>query len=191
MMKIFSSFTPEVVSIVTHGGVGVIPTDTIYGLVASLHRREAIERIYQLKSRDAQKRVGTTLISDITQLKDIVQTDEPVTSLDVWPGPVSVVFPVTQKYLYAHKGNGTLAFRIPAPIELRSFVSEVGPLATTSANISGNGHSETLQEAIDTFGDSVDFYVDGGDLHGIPPSKIVRFHENGELEVIREGVNGK
>jgi L-threonylcarbamoyladenylate synthase len=76
--------------------------------------------------------------------------------------------------------------RVVAWPPLKSLLEKTGPLLTTSANQPGKPPATTIQEAEAYFGGSVDFYVDGGDLSGRPPSTIIRVVDD-EVEVIRQG----
>jgi L-threonylcarbamoyladenylate synthase len=184
-MNIYQSFSPEVVAALRRGGVGVIPTDTIYGLVAPLFNQSAVERIYDLKNRDGKKRVGTILISDVAQIDEYVDAKTLLRAQTLWPAPMSIEIPIVRGLQYAHRGHGTLAFRMPNNESLLQLIQQTGPLASTSANLAEAVPAETLQDALGTFRAGVDFYVDGGDLSGRPASKIVKLLENGEIEVIR------
>ena len=83
--------------------------------------------------------------------------------------------------------RGSLAVRIPENEALRSLLRETGPLMTTSANKHGGKTAATIAEAQRIFGDSVDFYVDGGDLSNRPPSTIITVDAHGVITVLREG----
>jgi L-threonylcarbamoyladenylate synthase len=186
-MNIYNSFTPDVVTVLTQGGVGVIPTDTIYGIVASLFNQNAVEKMYDLKNRSNDKRVGTILISDITQIEDYVDGTQLLRAQLLWPAPISVELPITHGLHYAHRGNGTLAFRMPDNQALLNLINQTGPLASSSANLADAPPAVTAQEAMSTFRSGVNFYVDGGDLSGRPPSKIVRILDDGTVETLRGG----
>ena len=184
-MQIFKSFTPEVVELLKNGAVGIIPTDTIYGVATCLFNQESVERLYQIKRREKTKPVGTILINDPFQIEHITEPKELRMAQVYWPGPTSVIIPVSHKLDYAHKGYDSLPFRIPAVKELSELIAQTGPLATSSANFSGQPPATTLQDAISNFRELVDFYVDGGDLSLHKPSKIIRFDDSGEVEIIR------
>jgi L-threonylcarbamoyladenylate synthase len=184
-MKVFKELNDEVAELLTTGAVGIIPTDTIYGIVALLNNKPAIERIYAVKKRPENKRVGTTLIAAPNQISSLVKSDLLKLASNHWPG-TSVELPVNDEMFYAHRGNNTLAFRIPKTKALISLVKKTGPLATTSANFSSELPVNTAEEAIERFGDLVDFYVDGGDLSANKPSRIIKILNNGSLEIIRE-----
>lgn len=183
-MKQFSSLLEEVISLLKAGSVGVIPTDTVYGVVALLSDETAVRRIYSVKGHGDNRAVGTILIGDTQQLETVTSPGLVATAAQHWPGAVSVILPVGDRYKYAHRGLNSLAFRLPAAEELRDFLLSTGPLATSSANKSGMPVATTIEEAVQYFGDSVDFYVDGGDLSGRVASKIIKITEAGD-QIIR------
>jgi len=184
-MKIYRSFTPEVIERLKNGQVGVIPTDTIYGVVGRLELQEAVEKIYDLKNRPQDKRVGTSLVANPNQLEKLVSSKNLEKAQKYWPG-VSVEMGVGSNLSYAHKGHGTLAFRVPSQKDLISLLEQTGPLATSSANKAGEPPAVTVERAVMIFGEDVDFYVDGGDLSSKKASKIVRIEPDGKVTIIRE-----
>ncbi len=184
-MQIFTSFTSEAAQLIRQGGIGVIPTDTVYGLVGSLFSETAIERMYVLKNRDVNKPVGTILINDPYFVEHIVDTSILSKAKSYWPNPVSVVIPVVPELHYAHRGMHSLPFRIPDHQALRNFISLTGPLASTSANFAGKSPATTMQEALGYFRSGVDFYIDGGDLSHRKPSTIIELGIDDQPKVIR------
>ena len=175
------------IEILKQGGVGIVPTDTLYGVCASALSKKAVLRIYRLKGRDEGKPF-IILISSIDDLKKfgIKLSPENVAFLDTtWPAQVSVILPCTlAKFSYLHRGKVSLAFRLPASKKLRDFLHATGPLVAPSANPQGLEPAHTIAEAKKYFGDSVDFYMPGGKKEG-KPSKIVSLL-SGELEVLRK-----
>lgn len=184
-MKIFQSFTPEVVELIRNGAVGIIPTDTIYGIVSVLSNKASVSKIYELKNRPAEGKAGTTLIGDVSQIAAFVSPDVLEKAQKYWPGPVSIEMSVGPELSYADRGFGTLAFRIPDNQEILGLLHQTGPLSTSSVNYSGMPPATTVEDALAMFGERVDFYVDGGDLGEREPSGVIRFTEGGEVEVIR------
>lgn len=170
------------------GKIGVIPTDTLYGLVASAMNPEAVERVYRVRGRDEGKPC-IVLIADMSDLDRFgVEPGDPVSRCleEWWPGKVSVVLSCPgERFAYLHRGTGAIAFRLPGDDALRSLLREAGPLIAPSANRQGELPATTVAEAEAYFGDDADFYVDGGALSG-EPSTVVKF-EDGKLTVIREG----
>lgn len=156
-----------------NGSVGVLPTDTLYGLVASALNPEAVDRVYRLKRRDDGK-ASIILIGDLKQLDlfGISETDKHRAS-NYWPGPVSLVLACPDESLkYLHRGSDSLAFRLPANQILWEFLEKSGPLIAPSANLEGHPPAASVDEARDYFAHEIDFYVEGGELEGKPSNLI-------------------
>ena len=167
------------------GAVGVMPTDTLYGVVCSAANGAAVQRLYALKSR--QIKPGTIVAANIDQLVELGIPRRYLTAVSqYWPGPISVVIPAGAAFNYLHQGKGSLAMRIPSDESFRDFLRQSGPLLTTSANIPGEEPASTIEDARRYFGSTVDFYVDGGNLSGREPSTIIRIIDDA-VEVIRQG----
>jgi L-threonylcarbamoyladenylate synthase len=179
----------ENIEILKKGGVGVIPTDTIYGLVGSVFSPEAVKRISELKKR-ADNKAFIVLISSISDLDlfGIILTDKTKDFLNkFWPGKVSVeIFSNLPKYRYLRNPDSTNAFRLPNKKDLIELLKEVGPLVAPSANISYQPPAKNILEAKKYFGNNVDFYEDGGELDS-EPSTLVRIVGD-KVEVLRQGV---
>lgn len=186
-MQIFDTTDdPELVNLLLAGGVGVLPTDTVYGLVGCVLNRAAVERMYGLKPRARQP--GTIIAATVGQLESIgFRSDELEKIKNVWPGAISVS--LTSKGVPAYVGtNGErTSVRIPDHDALRRLLAKTGPLMTTSANHPGEPTAVTMADAQHYFGDLIDFYVQGGDLSGRLPSTIVMFNKDGRPEIIRQG----
>jgi L-threonylcarbamoyladenylate synthase len=183
-MNVISTIEEAIASLLA-GGVGVMPTDTVYGLVARAADKAAVKRFYALKHREHKP--GTVVAVSVAQL---VELGLPERYLDrvkhLWPNPLSVEIPLGGNLAYLHQDTGRQAYRVVADERLRPVLAQTGPLVTTSANQPGKSGATNLGEARDYFGDRVDFYVDGGDLSGRAPSTIIRVSDGG-IEVIREG----
>lgn len=177
----------EAIKCLKNGGVGVIPTDTLYGLVGSAYSPKAVERIYELRQRDKDKPC-IILISSIDDLEKFgVHLTLPLRDRleKFWPGKVSIVFPVAnEKFSYLHRGGKSLAFRFPNDKDLIAILKETGPLVAPSANIQSFSPAKTIEDAERYFSTKVDFYQDGGEM-GSLPSKLISFGENGEEIILR------
>lgn len=188
-MVTFKDLGPKIVEILKNGGVGVVPTDTIYGISASALDKKAVERVYSLKGKAEQKPM-IVLVSSPKDLDDFGVRLSIIAKRFLktyWPGRVSVILDCPdKKYEYLHRGTKTLAFRVPAYPELISLLKKTGPLVSTSANPSGREPAESIAQAKKYFDQEMDFYVDIGDL-GSTPSTVARLYEDGGLEIIREG----
>lgn len=175
----------EITSLIAGGAVGVLPTDTVYGLVCSARLPAAANRLYGLKHREHKP--GTIIAASIEQLVELGLKRRYLLPLaEYWPGAVSVVIPCGDELEYLHQGVGSLAVRIPADDKLQKLLEQTGPLLTSSANYPGEPVASTVGQARQYFGDNADFYVDGGDLSDNQPSTIVRIVDDA-IEVLRQG----
>jgi len=205
----------ELVKKIKDGKIGVIPTDTIYGVVTSAFSKKAIMRTYKILKRNPKK----PLIVLIGSIRDLalfnIKIDNATRNIleKLWPGKVSVVLSVpSKKFQYLHRGTKTLAFRVPKKPSLIRLLKYAGPLISTSANPQGFKPATTITEAKKYFGDGVDpvrktgvtrknkllkklyksrlsngvdFYIDGGKIKSLP-STLVEI-KNGRVNVIRKG----
>ena len=185
-MRVFASLEdPEVARLLQGGAVGIIPTDTVYGLVCAAANQSSVERLFRIKHREHNP--GTVLAAHAEQLVDLGLTRRYLQAVErFWPNSISIIIPCADNLDYLHMGMQSLAVRIPADSNLRSFLEKTSVLMTTSANRPGEPVAETVEEAEAYFGESVDFYVDGGALRGRPPSTIIRIIDDA-IEIIREG----
>jgi L-threonylcarbamoyladenylate synthase len=178
----------KLIEAIKKGDIGVLPTDTLYGLVGSAFVQEAVEKIYKLKGRDPKKPC-IILISSVEDLKKFEirvskKTEEILKK--IWPGKVSVIFSVrSKKFAYLHRGTKTLAFRLPKKETLVNFLELSGPLVAPSANRENEKPALNIKKAGKYFGQKVNFYVDDGTLRS-KPSTVVAIKKN-KIVVIREG----
>lgn len=175
----------EAVHSLQDGGVGVMPTDTVYGLVARAADPKAVAKLYALKNRDHKP--GTVIAASVEQLAELGVPKRYLSAVEhLWPNSLSVEIPLGDRLTYMHQDTGRQGFRVVADQKVRAVLEQTGPLVTSSANRPGEPGSVDVQQAIDYFGDKVDFYVDGGDLSGRDPSTIIRVIDDA-IEVIRQG----
>lgn len=187
LSQVTKDLTPIVTALKT-GQIGVLPTDTIYGLVASALSESAVEKLYRLRRRTPTKPF-IILISSIDDLQKfgIELTTFQQNFLDThWPNPLSVILPVPDsKWHYLHRGTKSLAFRLPDKPELVDLLSQTGPLVAPSANLEGQPPANTIEEAKKYFGDQITFYVDAGKLEN-KPSTLITFEKNKPI-ILRQG----
>lgn len=170
---------------IADGTVGVLPTDTVYGLVCSAADEEAVKRLYGLKNRE--QKPGTIIAASIEQLVEMGIKARYLKAVEqFWPNPISIIIPTGLDLGYLHQGKTSLAIRIPSDKPLVDLLERTGPLLTSSANHPGEPEATSIQEAQKYFDDSVDFYVDGGDLSGRKPSTVIRIIDDA-VEVLRQG----
>lgn len=178
----------KLIKTLKNGGIAVIPTDTIYGIVGSALNPKTVERIYKLRKRA----LGKPMIILILSLEDLKKFDIKLTQKQKeflqknWPNPLSVILPVKEeKFKYLHRGKNSLAFRMPKNKNLLKILSEVGPLVAPSANFAGGKPAENISEAKEYFGDSVAIYLDGGQISS-EPSTLVTW-EDDSIKILRQG----
>ncbi|MDQ0895529.1 L-threonylcarbamoyladenylate synthase [Agromyces ramosus] len=147
------------------GELVVIPTDTVYGVAADAFDAKAVARLLDAKGRDRTS-PPPVLIPGIPTLDALAsEVPEPVRRLvaEFWPGGLTVILRAQPSLQWdLGETRGTVALRMPAnPIALE-LLSETGPLAVSSANLSGQPSAVTASNAAEMLGDSVAVYLDGG-----------------------------
>lgn len=184
-MTVFSSVNdPEIIRILSAGGIGVLRTDTLYGIVARADDEEAVRRVYALKGRDDDKS-PIVLIESIEQIYDDLSAEHQAFVARTWPAPISVIIPSTEAPSWIRRGNESVAYRLPAHTELRDLIQATGPLIAPSANPQGMQPAMNLREATYYFGPAVDFYVDGGTIQNREPSQLMRLESDGTVTRLR------
>lgn len=170
------------------GDVVGLPTDTVYGLGVDPLSETGVARLYELKGRPERKPVGL-LAASIAQAREIGEMDRAAENLASmhWPGPLTLV--VTPKVILADwvgdTQTRTVGLRVPDHPTAIALLTETGPLAVTSANLSGEPEAMSDVEARAVFGDGVSIYLEGTAPGGVPSTVVdVTGHR---LVVLREG----
>jgi len=173
------------ITILQDGGVGVLPTGSVYGLMASAYSHSGVEKVYILKNRD-QSKPSIILVSQPSDLEAFgIAPDQIEVTGPYWPGMTSIIFNVPESVPeFLHRGTSSLAFRMPPDEELREILSNTGPLIAPSANPEGQPPATSIEEARVYFDEAVDFYIDGG-VCDDKPSKLIRINDSG-VETLRE-----
>ena len=145
----------QAVRTVQRGGVIILPTDTVYGLGASLRFPVAIERIYKLKKRSRGKPL-VRLIASYKDMEGVLFPSPVVRGLikNYWPGPLTLIFRT--------KTGEKVGYRIPRHRVILEILRKTGPLAVTSANLSGKKSALSVHEIDRRIRDKVDTIVDSG-----------------------------
>ena len=170
----------------------VLPTDTVYGIGVDAFSAKAVQRLLDAKHR-GRDMPPPVLIGEPTLIRALA-VDVPDPAKDLvekhWPGALTVICRI-QPSLRMDLGDaeGTIALRVPDHELAREILRRTGPMAVSSANISGKPAALTCDEAIEQLGDSVAIYLDGGPLQdaGGAPSTIVDFTQNESGQVLRRG----
>jgi L-threonylcarbamoyladenylate synthase len=176
------------------GDLVVMPTDTVYGLAADAFNPAAVQKLVEAKGR-TRAAPPPVLIPGIPTLDALAETvPDEVRELvaKYWPGALTVIV-AAQSSLVWDLGDtkGTVALRMPSNRIALELLSETGPLAVSSANLTGRPPATTTAEAEAMLGDSVAIYLDSG-LGGTVASTIVDAtglgSPEGKLRIVREGV---
>lgn len=165
------------VDILRRGGVVAIPTDTVYGLAASLDHPLAIERIFSIKGRSGTKAIPI-LISDTSVLERLANDLSPAArnlAEHYWPGALTIVVDAAESVPEAIvRGGSTVGLRMPDNADALAIINAAGgALAVTSANRSGGAEARSADEVRIKLGNRVDFVVDGGPSPSAAPSTVV------------------
>ncbi|GIW65554.1 MAG: hypothetical protein KatS3mg094_073 [Candidatus Parcubacteria bacterium] len=132
------------------GAIGVIPTDTIYGICTSAFNKKSVEKIYKLRKRNPKKPC-IILISNLNDLKLFkVQLEnwQKYILKKIWPSRISVILSCkSKKFSYLHRGTETLALRLPKDKFILKILKISGPLIAPSANWEGHESAKTINKA--------------------------------------------
>jgi L-threonylcarbamoyladenylate synthase len=181
----------DALDVLKNGGLVVFPTDTVYGVGASVDRPDAVARLYVAKGRPLERAIPV-LVSGVEaarRLADHVPASASLLMERFWPGPLTVVLPAA-KWLPEEivRDTGGVGVRMPDhPVALELIRQSGGAIATTSANRSGAIETRTAADAAEQIGDRVDLVLDGGESPGGVPSTVVRIEQNGSFTVLRAG----
>lgn len=169
------------------GELIVIPTDTVYGIGCDAFTPEAVRRLLDAKGRGPSA-PPPVLIPGIPTLDALAESvPDQVYKLvkAFWPGALTVIVPARATLTWdLGETHGTVALRMPNNDVALDLLSETGPLAVSSANLTGQPAAGTAQEAFDALGDSVSIYLDGGAVG----SKIASDNERGSTIVDATGL---
>jgi L-threonylcarbamoyladenylate synthase len=157
------------------GGLVAFPTDTVYGVGALAFDAAAVESIYLAKDRPAEKAIPI-LIGDAADLSKVTaEVPEIAARLAArfWPGALTLVTPKHPALPEAVSGTPTVGVRVPDHAAARALLRAAGPMAVTSANISGQASPCTAQEVYAQLGGRIPLILDGGQTPGGTPSTVV------------------
>jgi L-threonylcarbamoyladenylate synthase len=189
MAKIYKDYNEEVLSLLKGGGVGILLTDTLYGIVGRADMQKTVERIYEIKNRPYEKRM-LILAANLNQIENlglVIPQKFRDTLQQAWPERVSVELPISERIPpHLHRGHKIMSARIPPKANLLKLLEQTGPLVAPSANPSGSAPAKNKEEALQYFENLVDFYVDEGEADGAP-STMIGFDDKGEVVVFRKG----
>ena len=189
-------------SAIGRGELVVLPTDTVYGVAADAFNPKAVARLLAAKGRGRQSPPPVLIpgIPTLDALAESVPDEVRALVAAFWPGGLTVILPARASLNWdLGDTNGTVALRMPSNRVVLEILSETGPLAVSSANLTGEPAAMTAQEAQRMLGDSVAIYLDDGEAGADYPaadaatgSTIVDatglLLPDGKLRIVRSGV---
>lgn len=192
LRKSFEKALEVSVKVLNKGGLVVFPTDTVYGLASKYNQNDAIQRIYLVKGREQTKALPV-LISNLDQI-ELISTGLTKTARKLitffWPGALTIILEKRYDLQVPLSMDNSIGIRIPDDPFVRSIVEQVGPLATTSANLSGLNSATNIDQVLKQIGNMVDLVIDGGECSGGIPSTVVDCR-GAEIKILREGIISK
>jgi L-threonylcarbamoyladenylate synthase len=157
------------------GGLVAFPTDTVYGVGVLISNAPAIERIYAVKGRETTKAIPVLLggMDQLEQVSPGVGEKALRLAQHFWPGPLTLVVPRRPELPQELSNLSTVGVRVPDHPGAIRLIQQSGPLATTSANRSGNQNPLTAQDVFEQLGGKIELILDGGKTPGGTPSTVV------------------
>lgn len=176
------------IEILNKDGTVAFPTDTVYGLGAMVFQPKGIERLYQIKERDHSLSIPVLL----GQAEDIeIVADNPGQAVyrlagRFWPGPLTLVIPRRSIIPKQIGPTPTIGVRIPNHPVALNLLQNTGPMAVTSANLSGGENAHTANKVFEQLDGRVDLILDGGMTPGGVPSTVVQM-TGADIKILRAG----
>ncbi|MDK8345747.1 L-threonylcarbamoyladenylate synthase [Brevibacterium sp. UMB1308A] len=179
----------ECARVVRGDGLLVIPTDTVYGIAADAFSPQGVAKLLQAKGRgrDMPPPVLVPRAETVMGLAEAVDSTVMELTARFWPGPLTIICNA-QPSLHWDLGDthGTVGLRMPDHEDTLALLSKVGPLAVSSANLSGEPAAVNVEQAQNMLGERVDIFLDGGEAPGGQSSTIIDM-SGSTPRVLREG----
>jgi len=179
---------PHTLETLKRGGLVAFPTDTVYGVGALAFDALAVESIYAAKDRPVEKAIPI-LIGGPEDLDKIAIEIPPIAAklaARFWPGPLTLVLPKHPDLPSVVSASPTVGVRVPDHPVARALLRAAGPMAVTSANISGQESPRTAREVSRQLNGRIPLILDGGETPGGVPSTVVNCLGT-EPVILREG----
>lgn len=165
----------QAVAVLQRGGLVAFPTDTVYGVGALAFAAEAVQRLYEVKGRSADKAIAVLVAreADLTQVAATLTPSARALALRFWPGPLTLVVPKHPALPEAVSAGSTVGVRQPDHPVAQALLGLSGPLAVTSANLSGQSSATTAEGVLSQLGGRIDLLLDGGQTPGGVASTVI------------------
>jgi len=174
--------------VLNHHGVVAFPTDTVYGLAAQAFDHRTVESLYIVKGRNSQRAIAILIgkLEDLDQVIDGMNKSASKLAAAFWPGPLTLVVPGSKKIPSNLSPTRNVGVRMPDHPVALELLRQAGPLAVTSANLSGGENAVKARDVMRQLKGRLHLIIDGGTTPGGVPSTVVDC--TGEApEILREG----
>jgi tRNA threonylcarbamoyl adenosine modification protein (Sua5/YciO/YrdC/YwlC family) len=151
------------------GDLVVFPTDTVYGIAADAFNPAAVQKLLDAKGRERQAPPPVLVpnFDTVSALAEHITPEIEKLADAFWPGGLTIVVSARPTLAWdLGETNGTVALRMPDHELVREFLTETGPLAVSSANLTGKPAAVTAAEAREQLGDRISVYLDTGESSG-------------------------
>jgi L-threonylcarbamoyladenylate synthase len=182
----------NIIKVLAGGGTLLYPTDTIWGMGCDATNASAIDKIFDIKKRGAEKSL-IILLDDVSGLKNYVEhvPKEALALIETTERPLTIIYPSAKKNLAENvlAADGSVAIRITRDLFCRQMIKEFGkPVVSTSANVSGENPPANFHEISEQIKSAVDYVVRyrQEEKSNPKPSVIIRIGQKGEIEFIRK-----
>lgn len=166
---------PQALQVLRTGGLVAFPTDTVYGLAADVLNPDAVLDIYRAKKRQPDKAIPI-LIHDFSQIIQVARRPNEIAeklAQSFWPGPITLVVQKLAHIPEAVSSMATIGVRVPDHPVALALLQAAGPLAVSSANVSGGENRCVADQVWHDLAGRIDLILDGGDTPGGVPSTVV------------------
>ena len=188
--KISEKELKEVKETLKNGGIIAFPTDTVYGLACDCFNKKAIAKLFQIKERPTYKPINvlTDSVEKIYKVANKINNKELELIGKYMPGDLTIILDKNEKVPAILTADiDTVGVRIPNHnIALKILENYKNPLATTSANKSGESNGLEVADFIDEFKDKIDIIIDGGKTPISDVSTIIRVKDD-KIKILRQG----
>ena len=178
----FAELVDQIARTLYKGGVVLVPTETVYGLIALASNKTGIEKISNIKNRDSNKQYQVLInsVEMATQLGTAFSNDAMKLAKRFWPGGMTLILSTAQ--------SKTVGVRFPNHLLIQAIIDRVKePLTATSANISGQPPLNNVKDISQYFGQfTPDLVIDSGIING-KPSTVINCTTK-TTEILREGI---
>ncbi len=166
-MDILGNYIQEIAKIIKEGGIAILPTDTVYGIVADSTNEKAVKRVYEIKNREDTKPISI-LVSNLNMIREYtreVSSIEEKIIKKCFPGEITIILPKNDKIpRVVTAGMDTVGVRSPNHKLVLDLIKYLGrPIIATSCNISTEDVINNIDDIVETFGDKVECIVYDGE----------------------------